>query len=284
MTLSHFEQTTWRLIKSQPASGAWNMAVDEAMLNSVGTGSSPAVLRLYSWTPPCLSLGYAQPYKDVNEEKITELGWEVVRRLTGGRAILHTDELTYSVIASNHEPRLKGGILESYMRLSQALLKAVINLGIPAVASPQTQTTQKNEKGQNPVCFQVPSKYEITYQGKKLLGSAQARKKEGILQHGTLPLQGDLDRILQVLNLNPYYKDSKANFGNKNDLFGKATTLESVLGTAPSWEEAASAFVKAFEEVLNITLIDDQLISEEKDRAQTLLEEKYANPAWTMRI
>ena len=284
MEIPHFKATTWRLIKSPPAPGAWNMAVDEALLYSVGIGSSAPILRLYSWAPPCLSLGYAQPFSDVNQERTTELGWEIVRRLTGGRAILHTDELTYSVIASNHEPRLKGGILESYMRLSQALLKAVIALGIPAVASPQAQTTQNNEKGQNPVCFQVPSKYEITWQGKKLLGSAQARKKEGILQHGTLPLQGDLDRILEALNLNPHYKDSQASQEKTTDLLGKATTLESILGTAPTWEEATSAFVDAFEEILNITLLDDQLTSQEKERAQTLLEEKYTNPAWTMRI
>ncbi len=283
MTYQYFSPSTWRLIKSQPTYGAWNMAVDEALLQSIGGGDSPAVLRLYAWSPPCLSLGYAQPSSDVYRERLTHWGWDLVRRLTGGRAILHTDELTYSVIAPNHEPRINGGLLESYLRLSRALLKAVNDLGVPAQATPQTKT-MLNNKDQNPICFQVPSKYEITFQGKKLLGSAQARKKDGILQHGSLPLKGDLTRILEVLILDQDPSNQKDSIETKKDLLERATTMEWVLGTPPSWGDTASAFQSAFADVLNITFVEDELTTKERNSAQKLVIEKYTNPNWTMRI
>src|SRR5512143_1238392 len=115
----------WRLLITPPAHGAWNMAADESILEHIGRGESLPTLRLYAWEPACLSLGHAQPFADVDMTRLRQRGWEVVRRATGGRAILHTDELTYSVIAPNDETRLAGTVLESYNRLAQALLLAV---------------------------------------------------------------------------------------------------------------------------------------------------------------
>ncbi len=154
---------------------------------------------LYVYTPgirPCLSLGRAQPFTDVDTDRLKSRGWEVVRRMTGGRAILHTDELTYSVTGRIDEPNLAGSLLESYNRLAGALLAAVRDLGLSV-----EMKEDKAESGKipNPVCFEVPSTYEITVNGKKLIGSAQARRKEGVLQHGSLPLTGDLTRICQAL-------------------------------------------------------------------------------------
>ena len=111
---------TWRLIKTPPASGSWNMAVDEAILQAVGNGLVMPTLRLYSWKPACLSLGYAQPIGDVDTRQLEQRNWDIVRRLTGGRAILHTDELTYAVVGPQDNPHLIGGVLESYRRLSKA--------------------------------------------------------------------------------------------------------------------------------------------------------------------
>ena len=121
---------TWRLLITLPARGAWNMAVDESILEHVGRGASLPTLRLYAWTLACLSLGHAQPFADVDTNRLQARSWEVVRRATGGRAILHTDELTYSVIAPGDEPRVDGSVLESYNRLAQALLLAVKSLEI----------------------------------------------------------------------------------------------------------------------------------------------------------
>src|SRR5512134_1377767 len=123
--------TSWRLLITPPTPGAWNMAVDEAILEHIGRGASSPTLRLYAWTPACLSLGHAQPFADVDTLRLHQHGWEVVRRATGGRAILHTDELTYSVIAPVDEPRVAGSVLESYNRLAQALLLGVKRLELP---------------------------------------------------------------------------------------------------------------------------------------------------------
>ena len=137
-----------------PARGAWNMAVDEAVLEHIGRGDSLPTLRLYAWDPACLSLGHAQPAADVDAARLRERGWEVVRRLTGGRAILHTDELTYSVAGRADEPVLAGGVLESYNRLAQALLSAVKDLGLPVEMK---ESAQMHSSQNNPVCFEVPS-------------------------------------------------------------------------------------------------------------------------------
>src|SRR5258707_11959212 len=111
----------WRLIIDAACDGPTNMAIDEAILEAVGQGNSAPTLRLYRWNPPCLSLGYAQPIEDADLERIQARGWQVVRRLTGGRAILHTDELTYSVALPLDHPLVAGTILDSYRRLSSAL-------------------------------------------------------------------------------------------------------------------------------------------------------------------
>jgi lipoate-protein ligase A len=271
---------TWRLIKTPPAPGPWNMAVDEAILEAIGRKKVIPTLRLYAWEPACLSLGYAQPVSDVDIGRLKSHGWNLVRRATGGRAILHTDELTYSVTGPQDEPRLAGGVLESYQRLSQALLVALQNLGIPAEALPQPQNSSSNGQPKEPVCFEVPSNYEITVHGKKLVGSAQARKRDGVLQHGTLPLYGDLTRITQVL---AFSTEEKRNLVAKR-LLDRATNIESATHHKINWDEAAAAFIAAFSETLNLQLEPAELTPAELARADELVKEKYAHPSWTERI
>ncbi|MCB9112570.1 MAG: lipoate--protein ligase family protein [Anaerolineales bacterium] len=269
--------STWRLIHTPPSTGAWNMAVDESVLEHIFRGESKPTLRLYSWDPPCLSLGHAQSFKDVDVERLHAQGWDVVRRLTGGRAILHTDELTYSVTGSADDPVLAGGVLESYNRLAQALLFAVQELSVPVeMKEHEDSHTQQNL---NPVCFEVPSTYEITVNEKKLIGSAQARKREGVLQHGSLPLTGDLTRICDAL----MFENESARQIAKERLLARATTVESVLGVAVAWETAAQAFVQGFEAQLGIQFEHGELSKSELQRAEELVEEKYAHPSWTER-
>lgn len=267
----------WRLLITTPARGAWNMAVDESILRHMGRGESPPTLRLYAWTPACLSLGYAQPFANVDTQRLNTHGWEVVRRATGGRAILHTDELTYSVIAPNDELRVAGTVLESYNRLAQALLLAVKYLDVPV----EVQEKKTNEDSiDTPVCFEVPSTYEITVDGKKLIGSAQARKKEGVLQHGSLPLTGDLARICQVL----VFESEAARHQASKRLLERATTVEGALGREISWEEASQAFVRAFEAQLGIQFEEGKLSESESKMADQLVKEKYDHPSWTERV
>jgi lipoate-protein ligase A len=271
-----YSRAQWRILKTPPASGAWNMAVDEAILERFEVGHSLPTLRLYAWEPPCLSLGYAQPVRDVDRVRLADLGWDLVRRPTGGRAILHTDELTYSVIGPLDEPRLEGSLMESYRRLAEALLDALQRLSLPAQANPEAAAGL----ARGPVCFEVPSNYEITVDGKKLIGSAQARRKEGVLQHGSLPLVGDLGRILHGLA----YNDEESRTQAFERLHQRATTVEEVLGHPLTWEQAAQAFIASFSQVLNIELLEKSLTPAEETHAWELVEKKYANPSWTNRI
>ncbi len=248
------------------------MAVDEAILEETGRGSSLPTLRLFAWEPPCLSLGYAQPIEDVDLDRLHERGWDLVRRPTGGRAVLHTDELTYSFIAPINEPRVAGTLLESYQRLAKALVEALHLLVLPVqiqeqVSVPATQAT-------NPVCFEVPSAFEITVEGKKLIGSAQARRKEGVLQHGSLPMYGDITRILQVL----VYPDEAARSRAAERLLERATTVETALGRRVTWEETARAFSQAFQSVFALDLQAGDLTPAEKSRAEELSIVKYSHP------
>jgi lipoyl(octanoyl) transferase len=269
--------TLWRLLITPPASGAWNMALDESILEHVGRGESLPTLRLYAWNPACLSLGHAQPFADVDMTRLKARGWEVVRRATGGRAILHTDELTYSVIAPNDEPRLAGSVPESYNRLAQALLLAVKTLELQ-VEMKEGKTNRDSTP--NPVCFEVPSTYEITVDGKKLIGSAQARKKEGVLQHGSLPLTGDLTRICQAL----VFESESARQDAAARLLRRAVTVGSALGREISWETAAQAFIHAFETQLGLSFERGDLSESESKRTAELVKEKYDHPSWTERV
>lgn len=267
-----FPAAEWRLILTPPANGAWNMAVDEAILEQVGNAAQPPTIRLYAWDPPCLSIGYAQPIADLDLVRLNQRGWQLVRRPTGGRAILHTDELTYSICAPHHEPRLAGGVLESYRILSAGLLETLHRLDIPAESQAASPA-----QSQAAVCFEVPSNYEITNDGRKLVGSAQARRKEGVLQHGTLPLYGDLGRIIQVLA----FPDEPARKTATDRLHARAATLQEILGRTISWEQAAQAFISAFEQALNIRLVGADLTSAELSRAEELVVSRYSHPSWT---
>lgn len=254
------------------------MAVDEAILEAVGEQAVLPTLRLYAWDPPCLSLGFAQPAADVDFQALENHGWQIVRRPTGGKAILHADELTYSVTAPLDEPRVAGGVLESYRRLSQALLQALILLGLPARADKEYPRSDDTQAG-GPVCFEVPSNYEITVEGKKLVGSAQARRKEGVLQHGSLPLYGDLTRIIQAL----VYPDQPTREKAARRLLDRATNAE-LLGYPLTWETAAGAFQAAFQEMLNLKFQEESLTPREIRRADELIRDKYAHPSWMYRF
>jgi lipoate-protein ligase A len=233
---------------------------------------------LYDWHPYTLSLGHAQPYSDVDDRALTAQGWDVLRRPTGGRAILHADELTYSICAPQDDLHVSGNVLKSYRMLSAGLLKALEFAGIPA----DSKLKKENEKqtAANPVCFQHPSDYEITYQGKKLIGSAQARRHQGVLQHGAIPLNGDIDRIISVLS----FPDEAARENARRRLLAHATTVSTILGHPASWEMVAQCMVEGFKTALNINLERSSTSVQEKQRAYQLLKEKYANEQWTKRL
>ncbi len=283
--MKSFEKSTWRYLITPPARGEWNMAIDEAILQSLGDEGMVPTLRLYAWHKPCLSVGYAQPTSDVDPARLAQLGWGIVRRPTGGRAILHTDELTYSVIGPQEEPRLAGGVLESYQVLSSALLEALHLLSIPAETKNPANNHQDNPEPNSqimngPVCFEVPSSYEIVANGKKILGSAQARRREGVLQHGSLPLFGDLTRIVQVLS----FPDETQRAAAAARILERATTVEMIMQQRLDWQTVSQAFFQAFQRILNLDLQPGDLTRKELVRAEQLIIEKYSNPEWNNRL
>ncbi len=265
----------WRLILDEPLNGAANMAADEAILRTVAAGEQPPTLRLYAWEPPCLSLGYGQRVRDVDADRLARYGWDMVRRPTGGKAILHGDELTYSVALPEAHSLAAGGIIETYLRLSKALLEAMRRLGLGVQADPDGSSSR--EVG--PVCFEVPSKYEITVGGKKLIGSAQMRRYRGVLQHGTIPLCGDIARICDAL----VYDDAPARETAREQVRARATTLASVSLDTITWGQVADALVGSFADVLDVRFTPGGLSDAENKLADKLYRETYTTDTWNLK-
>ncbi len=254
------------------------MATDHAIQEAVADGVSPPTLRLYAWSPPCLSLGFAQPISQIDLDRAASLGWDVVRRPTGGRAILHTDELTYSIVVSEQDPLVSGGVLESYQRLSQGIVAGLRTFGLEPEVQPGVPLTPAERE--RPVCFEAPSAYEITLQGRKVAGSAQVRRRQTVMQHGTIPLEGDITRICLGL----HFDSDSAREQARGQLRQRATTVSELMGRTVEWEEAASALCQGMTQMLGVRLVAARLTAAEQSRAQTLAETIYASEAWTRRI
>jgi lipoate-protein ligase A len=281
--MTYYPPATWRLLVTPPNDGATNMAIDEAILHALADGVGRPTLRFYRWDPPCLSLGYNQHQAEVDESACVRLGYTWVRRPTGGRAILHTDELTYSVIVPADEPRVEGGIVESYRRLSTGLLAGLRAMGADVF---QAQAEKVLNSQKSAVCFDTPSHYEITVNDRKLIGSAQVRRRKMVLQHGTLPLTGDLTRIIACLRtdgVNPA-QPKPVSTGSGDWLLARACTLEQALDREVSFDEAADALARGFASALNLRLEPGDLSPDERSLAERLRRERYANEIWNRRI
>ena len=265
----------WRLIYDPPAAGAHNMAVDDAILASVLAGQAAPTLRLYAWSPPCLSLGYGQKSTDVDFHRVAESGWHVVWRPTGGRAILHADELTYSVALPAGHPLADGDIVESYRRISQGLVAGLSSLGLIPHADRRTQTHGVS----GPVCFETPSHYEITVNGRKLVGSAQVRRKGGLLQHGSLPLCGDLGHICDGLA----FPDEASRQQARLHVRARAITLAEALGEPIPWQPVAAAIAQGFAQALEVDFVEGGLSASERANADQLALDVYSSVEWRRR-
>ena len=258
----NYPQAVWRLIIERgPRTGAWNMALDEAIMDAVALGESLPTLRFYAWEPPCLSLGKRQPLDGVDLARCRADGIDVVRRATGGFAILHTDEMTYSITTRPDDPRADGAILDAYRKLSQGLLAGLRLLGAAPEMNPVVPGGVHNASA---ACFEMPSAYEIVVDGQKLIGSAQARPTGRVLQHGSLPLTGDIARVVPYL---AYERDDER-AALAAHLRERATTISDALGRAVSYNEAAEAMAQGFAEALNLTFEPGEPSIAEIDAAQ----------------
>lgn len=271
----------WHLMVDPPMDGVHNMAVDEALLTSVASGDAPPTLRLYAWSRPYLSLGYAQSIQDVDCNSLDAHGWGLVRRMTGGRAILHTDELTYSLALPKGDPLALGGIIESYRRISQGLLAGINPLATGLQADKKQDEVRSGPPTPEPVCFVATSHYEITtLDGRKLIGSAQTRRRDGLLQHGTLPLTGDLTRICDVLHF-----PSESDRGEARQVVrSRAATLEEVLSRPVSWQDAADLIVQGFVEIFDIEFTLVELTDAQRALAAHLAAHVYRSDHWNKRL
>lgn len=268
----------WRLVNSGLADAATNMAIDEAILSAHSAGKVPPTLRFYGWQPAAISLGYFQrAMSEIDLEQCKEHKIDVVRRLTGGRAVLHDAELTYSIVVQEDDPLIPKTITASYRYFSNGLLRGLEELGIQAhMTVPVAAYGQRKKQPASAACFDAPSHFEIAVEGRKLVGSAQVRKNGVILQHGSILLQFSAEKFTQLLRLSSAEKREQM----IQMLKSRATSIEEALGRPVTWQEVYDPMPAAFESVLGIQLIKAELTAKEQAVSQELISTKYSQDSW----
>lgn len=272
----------WRFIDSGKASPAFNMALDEALLDWHSEGKIPPVVRFYGWAPAALSIGYFQKVeKEINLEAVKRHNLGFVRRPTGGRGVLHEHELTYSVIVSENYPNMPKTVTEAYRVISEGLLKGFQHVGLEAYfAVPHTAEEKEALKSpRSAVCFDAPSWYELVVEGRKVAGSAQTRQKGVILQHGSILLDLDEDKLFSLFN----YPNERVKERMKKAFKDKAVAINDVSSKRISLEEAKAAFYQGFSEGLQVELEPYTLTEEELQYVYKMAKEKYENDEWNFK-
>ncbi len=257
----------WRVVIDGAGDGAWNMAVDEAILEAYQRADpKPApTLRLYGWRPATLSLGRSQNAEGSHDARVVSLeGIGLVRRPTGGGAVLHEFERTYAVIGALGTPPFSGGVIASYRTIAEALRRGLIRLGVAAIPVEPTHGSSRDTPA---ACFERLGAWELVANGRKLVGSAQARRRGALLQHGSIPWRLDPSRLAAV-------------FGSPVDA-SRFTDLETTRGAAVDPSSVDAACVDGFEETFCARLVQGSLTESEALRAAELRCWKYDSIAWT---
>ncbi|MBW2984781.1 lipoate--protein ligase family protein [Candidatus Woesearchaeota archaeon] len=254
----------FRLIDTGYNNAAMNMAIDEALLES-----KLPVLRVYQWKPAALSLGYFQNIRDINLKECKKRNVDIVRRITGGKTVLHDKELTYSFIID--EKSMPKSVIESYKIISKGILHALKSLGINV----SMKKSVKKNKNKSAVCFNEPSYYEIVVNGKKIVGSAQTRRKGKLLQHGSILLDVDYDKLISLFNM-----------GNKEEIIKlskqRITSIKK-FNKKISLEKIKKYLKQGFEKNLKVKLFDDELTDNEIKLAKKLAKDKYSTKKWNLK-
>lgn len=271
----------WRFINGGTASGPWHMAVDEAVMEAVTAGEAAPTLRLYTWNPPCLTLGYFQKaQRDVDFDAVNRLGFDVTRRLTGGRAVLHQHELCYSLVLPRHLPGLDESVTVSYKQLSRGLAEGFALLGLPVVMVKPLAHDGRHTGG---ACFDALSAYELAAEGKKIVGSAQARRDGALLQHGSILNDLDIDSLFATMRDDDPERLARA----KESFLEKATSIRHIAGAPRPIDELFKAFKKGFELALGrdfgAQFEEGELTPKERARAKELEEKVYRAQDWICR-
>jgi len=272
----------WRAIVDGRHPGALNMAADEALMICQTKGAVPPTLRLYGWSPPCISLGYFQKADaEVDVDACARAGLELVRRPTGGRAVLHDDEVTYSLVIP--QVLLPGGVLETYRRISSGLLQALAYLGIRGeLARPARRPARRRETavdGLDGACFDSPSWYETLVGGRKIAGSAQTRQNGVILQHGSLLLSFDPARLASVLRTGTPARRARL----EQRLRERVTAVSDEIGRPPGRGEVETALICGMARALGLEIERAGYAREELELTRELYHGKYGTREWTFR-
>ncbi|HSV56534.1 MAG TPA: biotin/lipoate A/B protein ligase family protein [Magnetospirillaceae bacterium] len=248
---------TFRLLETGRNPGAFNMGLDEAILVAVAEGRQPPTLRLYGWDPPAVTLGYFQGLEDeVDREACARLGADVVRRVTGGGAVFHDAELTYSLALPEGHPLARPGILDSYRVLCAGVVAGLAAFGLLGEFVPLN---------------------DVLVGGRKVSGNAQTRKRGCILQHGTILLDVDVERMFSLLRV----PSEKVKGRLIEDVKQRVTSLRHQLGRPVDLGEAVSAFAKGFRSALGVDLKPGAPSQEELDDGRRIASEKYGTEEWT---
>jgi len=250
---------SWRLIIDGDLPGAQNMARDVAILESVSEGDSPQTLRLYGWNPPCLTLGRHQGIEAADLEFCSAEGIDVVRRPTGGRALLHHHELTYAVVAPLGAGPLPTGLQDAYRSICAALVHAMQNLGVDAELIGGEVNLQLPGPRSTVPCFEAPAGGEVVVRGRKLIGSAMRAHSGSILQHGAIVL--DWDGRLQAGSMG---------LSDDSTLRANVTTVAAELGRTATRSEIEPVVVQAFADQFSIDLTASGVSSPEAEREDQL--------------
>ncbi|MCD6595724.1 lipoate--protein ligase family protein [bacterium] len=225
----------WLIIIDPAISGKQNMDRDRALLEwAYSDDKAKPVLRFFMWNPPAISIGFMQPMKQIDDAKCRENGIDIVRRPTGGKAIYHHTEFTYSVTLPPKHPMASLSVLETYNELSRALAFGLRNLEIPAKLAKGSAKIG----GANPSCFSSASRYELMVDGKKLVGSAQRRKHRAVLQQGSI-ITGP--QYLKLADFLTEYSETV-----REELENHSTYIESILGEIPDYNDFVEAMVEGF--------------------------------------
>ncbi|MBD3366788.1 MAG: hypothetical protein GF405_01285 [Candidatus Eisenbacteria bacterium] len=247
------------------------MAVDEAVLAAVNRGEAPPTVRVYGWEPPTVSTGYSQDIeRELDIDECRRRGFGVVVRPTGGRAVLHAGELTYSVVGPSGVPPLGTTIMEAYLAIAQALVAGLSLLGLRAELAQVASDPRSRGEGASPPCFASAGRYEVVVGGRKLVGSAQRRVGRALLQHGSLLIDATHEQLAEV---------QRARSEREREIFrralrSKTTTLERELGRPVSFDEVARAVRLGFENAWGVELDEGGLTEHEKADAEKLATER----------
>jgi lipoate-protein ligase A len=260
------ETTSWRLIIDGDLPGARNMARDVAILEAVSEGESPPTLRLYGWDPPCLTLGRHQGVEAADLDFCTVEGVDVVRRPTGGRALLHHLELTYALAAPLGRGPLPRGLQDAYRSICDALVHAMQTLGVNAELTGGDVNLQLPGPRSTVPCFEAPAGGEVVVRGRKLIGSAMRAHAGTILQHGAI-----------VLNWDGRLQAGSMGLEDDSALRAHVTTLADELESPPARATLEQAVSKAFANRFGVELQAAPISAAER-AAEEVLEPSFAAP------